>query len=156
MTNVFKVGDKVRRKKEHLTRNAWPQGRKVLEVRGISGYGELLFSGTANSWNPEYFEKVKARDYVADHARRTLRKAGLTAEQAAKFVKNCQTLQVYWPSPETPVKDGKVDLSKLSRELPAGVAPARLVADAFRWNESPEGNAYWVEVHKALCLKGRV
>lgn len=99
-------------------------------VRPLSGGG--WSKGVRDGWLPCRFEKIKPkRDYVADHARRTLRKAGLSAEEARRAVAN-------WNGTTHP-------LSSLSRKLPAPLSMVLL--GAFTWSESPEGVRYWVEIH---------
>lgn len=79
------------------------------------------------------------RDYVADHARRTLRAAGLTKQEAKVFVAAVQEfghrwcmrsqLRMLWISEAQP----HLDLSKLSRKLPDGVKLSQLLCDSFPW-----------------------
>lgn len=92
-------------------------------------------------------EKPKApkvrRDYVADHARRTLRAAGLTKEEAADAV-------------NTIVKNGRLlnttyiqSLSDISRKLPhpgygsLQTALERFIRTTFSWSASRLGWDYW-------------
>lgn len=73
------------------------------------------------------------RDYVKDHARRTLRRLGLSKVEAKQFVKNydCQD-----PS-----------LSEFSRGLPKDYKNlTEAVYRGFLWDESPQGHAYWFAI----------
>lgn len=77
------------------------------------------------------------RDYVKDHARRTLRKAGLTEEQAAKFVKNYEA-------------EKDLPLSELSRKIPRGLSLVEMLYRSFVWDGTPEGFGYWNSVVTSL------
>lgn len=83
-------------------------------------------------------ETTKKRDYVADHARRSLRKLGLTKQEAAAFVRNVQ-------------ERGRVDghrnfsLSQLSRK-----AERIDLLHGFYWGESKEGYPYWSAIYDRL------
>lgn len=84
------------------------------------------------------------RDYVKDHARRTLRKAGLTDEQARKAVDNAAKC------------GGRVQLSAISRELPKDRSPAsQWIQGAFLWDGSPEGFGYWDRLRDSLVAAGK-
>ena len=81
---------------------------------------------------------AKPRDYVADHARRSLRKLGLTKQEAAAFVRNVQ-------------ERGRVSghstfsLSQLSRK-----AERIDLLHGFYWGESKEGYPYWSAIYDRL------
>ena len=86
------------------------------------------------------YEVVRAssRDYVADHARRTLRKAGLSKEEARQVVEN-------WGS--------SVPLSSFSRKVPAvfsDVGPAQFLWAGFTWDQTPQGHEYWFKIAKRI------
>lgn len=81
--------------------------------------------------------KVK-RDYVADHARRTLRAAGLSKDEAAKFVANMLA------QPEACA----VRPSAISRKLPKPLKD--FIYYAFLWDTSNEGFNYWNDISVKL------
>lgn len=87
-------------------------------------------------------ETTTKRDYVADHARRSLRKLGLTKQEAAAFVRNVQ-------------EHGRVSghstfsLSQLSRK-----AERIDLLRGFYWGESKEGYPYWAAIYDRL-MQGR-
>ena len=59
---MFKVGDKVRRKKEHLIRNNWPHGQKVVVVTCVNNNGLMTFAGENPDfpyWDTTHFELVE-------------------------------------------------------------------------------------------------
>lgn len=85
----------------------------------------------------------KVRDYVADHARRTLRRAGLSKEEARKFVENCK---------KSPRCDPEYDLSRYSRQLPSG-SLSLCVLCAFDWSWTPEGHEYWEGIYNREHIK---
>lgn len=76
---------------------------------------------------PNAGQKTKTkRNYVEDHARRTLRKAGLTPEQAANVVKAIKAAPGH----------KELKLSELSRKIPQAVfhgKVANVIGDAFWW-----------------------
>jgi len=134
----FKVGDRVQCTAAYIAGDAgnykgavvvsiardsipWP-----VEVQCDSG-GGLFCEDELELYVPK-----PKRDYVADHARRTLRKAGLTKEEAAAFVRN----------------NKEYDLSTFSRALPESAEDVLL--KAFAWHESPEGLAYWNALRRRL------
>jgi hypothetical protein len=149
----FKIGDRVRLAKEIFG----DQGEKVgdeftvLDVTtdhsgeqtlwihedGTRRIGSCEYTeGAEDGWRSCRFELVREqekapRDYVADHARRTLRKAGLSKEEAAAVVRN-------WD------RTGKYKLSQLSRKLP--IRLSKVIAVAFTWDGSPEGSGYWRDI----------
>lgn len=75
------------------------------------------------------------RDYVKDHARRTLRAAGLTDGEARAFVAN------YTGSVER-----ELPLSKFSRKLPRELSLVDVLYRSFVWDGTPQGFAYWSSV----------
>jgi hypothetical protein len=129
---TFKVGDKVQCAVQERERARNPKytmwaGLVVTKV-GIGGYYECVSSqgDTGGFWADDLSltpHPKPRRDYVADHARRTLRRYGMTAEQAAKFVANLP--------PER--------RSAYSRDLPEDWS----MTASFIWNDSPEGFDYW-------------
>lgn len=140
MSEQFKKGQKVR-----CIRGAGPGGVQG----GITYTVKSVFDNMVNlqevggGWFSSRFEaamSAKPRDYVADHARRTLRKFGFTKEQAALFVKGVQAGQPAY-DPEWlqykgfRVVDGKLDLGCLSRKMPA-VRPHQLVMNAINWDNT--------------------
>ena len=78
------------------------------------------------------------RDYVADHARRSLRKLGLTKQEAAAFVRNVQECG-RMPRYIT------FSLSQLSRK-----AERVDLLHGFYWAESKEGYQYWSAIDDRL------
>lgn len=74
------------------------------------------------------------RNYVADHARRTLRAAGLSKKDARRVV-------------EEIAKHDTFDLSKFSRNLPESASV--ILCTGFMWEYTPEGVKYWAEVEYA-------
>lgn len=71
------------------------------------------------------------RNYVRDHARRTLRAAGLTDAEARKFVVNYR---------------GPYPLSAFSRKLPGDKTLVQHLYEGFVWDLSPEGFGYWSNI----------
>lgn len=133
----FKIGDKVR------CVSAWGDlaltvGKTYEVKRADSDFLNVVEDddGKSGEYFPHRFElvpeqKQKApRDYVADHARRTLRKAGLSREEAAALVRN-------WAH-ET------VQLSQLSRKLPDTLSA--IILGAFVWDTSTEGFECWSNI----------
>lgn len=141
----FKVGDRVRLVKQliggdkneqigdEFTVQNVEQGAVYIHEDGTRRLPEGGWTvGVNDGWSPCRFEKIKPkRDYVADHARRTLRKAGLSKDEARRAVAN-------WDS-------GNYPLSSLSRKLPEPLSTVLL--GAFVWGVSPEGLRYWAEIH---------
>lgn len=76
------------------------------------------------------------RDYVADHMRRTLRKAGLTALEAKQFTEN------------TPAEKRHA----FSRKLPRYPMQSN---KSFEWATSPEGWNYWRALGMRLNMLAR-
>lgn len=148
-TSKFKPGDKVRLVPQGKYTSVWDgpmivqrpfsHGAGVHALHPKSGEGG--FNDAELELCPAEKPKVK-RDYVADHARRTLRKAGLTALQAKQFVQN-----VLAYNPEQTAKYGpSAQLSKYSRNLPDTLA--RCIDDAFRWIDTPQGREYWDNIYE--------
>lgn len=78
---------------------------------------------------PNAGQKTKTkRNYVEDHARRTLRKAGLTPEQAANVVKAIKAAP-RWPD---------IKLNALSRKIPKrfGGKLHKLLGNGFWWTDA--------------------
>lgn len=87
------------------------------------------------------------RNYVADHARRTLRRAGVPRKLAAQLVANLVDPKVSKFSGSTVPEslrgaDGAINLSKMSRGL-CGASLIDVVARTFSWAHSHEGYCYW-------------
>jgi hypothetical protein len=116
------------------------------EIPEVAEFSALLFAQEKTSydggcWHTTHAKKLAwleelvasmpdtkpRRDYVADHARRTLRRLGMTAEQAKKFVERM-------PAEKR---------SGLSRTLPERWY---YLQDSFRFSSSPEGFDYWNDV----------
>jgi hypothetical protein len=163
-TNTFKPGDKVVVNQD-ATANANIGNPDLLRAR-IEGTVLTVKKAEEPFIRVEEFEgqfyakrfqlapKAKPkRDYVADHARRSLRTAGLTPEQAAKFVENAKKLKPYGAVPDhvigTNKVTGHIDLSGLSRMTQPGRV-ADVLGYAFSWGASPEGTAYWAKAHTHL------
>lgn len=159
----FKVGDRVRRRAGHGF-DGLPAD-KVFKVQDVRTRGPNDQSIEINHrpydpkdgwWGASAFELVSkpSRDYVADHARRTLRKAGFSKEHAALFVRDVQRKDDYepYPDPLTSIdavrgEDGYVDLSKLSRST-HGRTPRDLIMGAWRWNSMHGKNfADWDNIY---------
>ncbi len=80
-------------------------------------------------------ERIEATEQrLADHARRTLRKAGLTAHDARRVVQEIQ-------------KSGSYDLSTFSRRLPAALS--EILFSGFTWKGTKEGAHYWDAIYAA-------
>lgn len=58
---MFKVGDKVRRKAEHVRTNGWPMGSKVYPILAVDSCNSHLDlgGGYGKHWSQEYFELVE-------------------------------------------------------------------------------------------------
>lgn len=131
----FKVGDKVRVIESALpgVHTGWEDYIEGATVVAVSNhlvnwpYTIKAASGEETLVAECEIELQVKRDYVADHARRTLRKAGLSKEEAAAVVRN-------WASQDH-------TLSQLSRSLPAALSS--IIISAFSWGGSPEGFDYW-------------
>lgn len=121
------------------------KGGEVVIVRKVHGECVFIEGKYPNGHDPvrglaeHKLGPVPKRDYVADHARRTLRKAGLSAEEARKVVQ-------YWGHPEC-------SLSALSRNLPAPLSA--LLVEAFTWKDTAEGSHYWSSIQKREYEKER-
>lgn len=95
-----------------------------------------------------------ARDYVADHARRTLRKLGLAKDEAYNVVAALQLKGSADSSfDEGPrLADGRFDISKLSRGLPEGMTLGQVLGRTFYWYASAKTlglpEKYFSEVHR--------
>ena len=80
------------------------------------------------------------RNYVADHARRTLRAAGLSKKDAKRVVE------------EIAKTEGLTfDLSTFSRKLPCHVG--EVLFQGFIWADTPEGFGYWEALTRELDKK---
>lgn len=132
MTNKFKVGDKIRIPARH--NEVWA---------GVFPITHIWESGVVQIEHPELGTGAFCpgdvvlcvpRDYVADHARRSLRKLGLTKQEAAAFVRNCQTMP---PDSHTDASE-RYDLSHMSRQ-----ASPDDIECGFTWSDSPEGHEFW-------------
>lgn len=128
----FAVGDRVVRIKEPLSSDKpfMEKGGEYV-VSEVCVFGaDIRLCGDDRSFSRRYFRRVSAkpkRDYVSDHMRRTLRKAGLTKEEAAKFTAN------------TPAEKR----SAFSRKLPKW---PMISTRSFSWDDSPEGFEYWYDI----------
>ena len=79
------------------------------------------------------------RDYVADHARRSLRKFGLSKEHAAFYVKLVKAGVKAFELASIlglRLKDGVVDLSQFSRGVRLLAKPSDLLIDSFCWQDA--------------------
>ena len=94
----------------------------------------------------------KKRDYVADHARRTLRRAGLTTEQARQFVRNCKRQALNARVYSATGFMWRCDLSEYSRKLPY-TSVSRTIDSAFLWEGSQEGWQYWCDLSDEFARK---
>ncbi len=140
MSPKFKVGDKVRVIESALSvgHTGWEdyiEGATVLRVRldGATLEGQWPYTIKAASGRETVVAECEIelqvkRDYVADHARRTLRKAGLSAHDARRVVQEIQKSATY-------------DLSTFSRRLPAALS--EIVFSGFTWEDTVEGEEYW-------------
>lgn len=144
----FKAGDRIRSVSDRSTDIAEGDEFVVLGVDfGPSGSPLVQFNDKGGDFRHRFAEDYelvagKKRDYVADHARRTLRKAGLTAKQAKEFVQNVQTQK----HSEDVGDEG--NLSKYSRALPGGLR--NCLAWAFTWGITPQGHDYWQAIHNNI------
>lgn len=142
----FKAGDRIRPVSDRSTDIAEGDEFVVLGVDfGTSGSPRVQFNDKGGDFRhrlAEDYELVagKKRDYVADHARRTLRKAGLSKQDAALFVKNLQ-------------EQNPTAVSLYSRNVPASFCAGAL--DGFLWSDSPQGHGYWAERLDAFDNKVR-
>ncbi len=143
----FKVGDKVRilsaipelgyKGGEVVTIKGFNYGDTTVIIEGRYPSGGWPTAGISKSYLGPVRPKVK-RDYVADHARRTLRAAGLPKDVAAKAVANI-------------AKSGNYNLSEFSRKLPH--AASTILGCGFNWRDSPEGQEYWAMAERAQHYK---
>ena len=132
----FKVGDKVVSAKfdrfdewkgltVSVAHSDWATCKSATGHVGAFAYGDLTLA------KPQ-------RDYVADHARRSLRKLGLTKQEAAAFVRNVQECSRV-------SGHSTFSLSQLSRK-----AERIDLLHGFYWGESKEGYPYWAEIYDRL------
>lgn len=141
MAKKFNPGDRV----ISAAFNSYPQCQGlVVEDPAYSPCGDYVCC-KGNTGRCGYFtpnDLTKVRDYVADHARRSLRKLGLTKQEAAAFVRNVQEL-------------GRVSgqstfsLSQMSRK-----AERIDLLHGFYWGLSKEGYPYWEAIYDRL-MRGR-
>lgn len=137
----FKAGDKVRVLCAPGSYFAYMAEGSEHTVGKVHAGFVCLKGHPEAGWCDYRFELIEAapkRDYVADHARRTLRAAGLSKDEAAKFVAN----MVAQPAA------CKVRPSALSRKLP--YALHEFIRSAFLWSQTPEGFAYWDALSQKL------
>lgn len=123
----------------------------VYVVDKVYNTGIIYFVGCEGGWFTHRFvlhEAKPKRDYVADHARRTLRKFGLTKEEAAAFVAEVQKNGGNNHSWET-YERMRFSLSDLSRNVPAALGN-EVVDRAFSWGGSSKGYDYWYSVNNRL------
>lgn len=92
---------------------------------------------------------AEKRDYVADQAMRTLRKAGLSIDEAQMFVQNC-----LWQANDNPEDWWECDLSRYSRALPYPTL-SQTIEGAFDWDDSPEGWDFWCDMSEKYARKER-
>lgn len=148
---AFKVGDKVRLIRQGKYGNRWDGDMQVTEVYS-SGSTATDRGGAFPHVELELVVEKPKRDYVADHARRTLRKAGLTKEQAKNFVGAVGE----WPTGsklDAVSTENRLDLSKLSRST-RGLKLSDIVGYGIAWWASPQGFDYWSALHAELIWKG--
>lgn len=139
--NNLKIGDRVQRLPKFLNHGGWTSDGQTFTVSRVGKY-TIGLKEIDGSYFADCFFKVapanatKRRDYVADHARRTLRKAGLTKDEANDFVAAVQALGHEWSmsSEHGAVRNeqGRFDLSKISRSL-RGVGLHHILGDSFSW-----------------------
>lgn len=134
----FKIGDKVVAASQKGT-EVW------LGLEVVDTYGEMVtckITDPASKWDVgmkgafaeddlRLVTPKAKRDYVADHARRTLRAAGLSKTEAANFVSALAEAGQTWD----------VKLSQLSRKLPDRLSV--VIRGAFSWADSVQGDDYW-------------
>lgn len=129
---------------------AYMNGKFVVPVGKYYPNGSEICSGIeSRNFELDVEAKPKAkRDYVADHARRTLRAAGATAEQAAALVKAFAF----------PLGTNKLELSSISRKLPSGSKLSGLVLTHIEWSAAAKAlgvNGHWFsKLHAELQAKG--
>lgn len=158
MSHTFKKGDKVRVASTAELRaindhSAFVTATldTVYVVNKVYNHGIISLVGCEGGWYTHRFvlhEAKPKRDYVADHARRTLRKFGLTKEEAAAFVAEVQKHggnNHSWAKRELV----RFSLSDLSRNVPAALGN-EVVAHAFSWGGSSKGYDYWDSVNNRL------
>lgn len=174
--NPFTKGDKVVRTGPNF---CFVKTGKTYTVHGITGDGyislqEVIDAGvspTGGSYEAARFKaaevaKVKPvkgskRDYVADHARRTLRVAGFSKEVAKELVaelqhQNAAVLAGTQAVPFNSVlqragllnRDGTFNLSAISRKLPVG---KQTLVGAISWADTKRGFAYWDKVFGSVA-----
>jgi hypothetical protein len=138
----FKVGDKVAVKKKLTDEAGWAAFRDATVTateRTPAGLWPIAIksntTGNTSLVAEHEIRLLEQRDYVADHARRTIRKAGGSKEFAAAFVKVVQGEYEFYKTDKVRplLTDGKFDLSKFSRSL-RGV-PVKQLAMAVKWNK---------------------
>lgn len=128
MSTKFKPGDKVVATK-YRDCEYWNNGKLEVTYCGAEFVHARTPDGKTGAWLVDQVEFAKPpRDYVADHARRTLRKAGLSKKDAHRVV-------------EEIAKSKNFDLSRFSRTLPYSVSC--IIESGFAWFTTPEGGQYW-------------
>lgn len=114
------------------------------------GYVHLK-AAKADGWCDFRFELIerKHRDYVADHARRTLRRAGFSKEAAKAFVKAHSDFARYGSAVGV-TSANALDLSTLSRKLPK--PGSEMLMTHLWWSHFAEGSDYWTKIYNDLVV----
>lgn len=131
----FKPGDRVIAK-EFTDSAYWNNGKLTVIGLCMGGFVRCQSPiGRTGMWQADDLKPDAQRDYVADHARRTLRAAGLSAKDARRIVQEIRHSK--W-----------MDLSTFSRKLP--VPLSNVITGGFPWAGTSEGIEYWATVaHRA-------
>lgn len=166
--NHFTVGDKITRVGPS---NGFVKRGKTYTVSEILGDGFIKLEGNDANWLAVKFKaaevkdvkpvKGSKRDYVADHARRTLRVAGFSKEVAAELVAELQhqNEQLKAGTQAIPLnsvlqragllsRDGSFNLSAISRKLPVG---KQTLVGSLTWAHTKRGFDYWDKVFGSVA-----